>query len=38
MAPLLHLYVRVLRLLGSETRLGWLLAGASPGLAIAQFA
>jgi ATP-binding cassette subfamily B protein len=38
MAPLLHLYVRVLRLLGSETRLGWLLAGASLALAIAQFA
>jgi len=38
MAPLLHLYVRVLRLLGSETRLGWLLAVASLALAIAQFA
>ena len=38
MASLLHLYVRVLRLLGSETRLGWLLAVASLALAIAQFA
>jgi hypothetical protein len=38
MATLLHLYVRVLRLLGSEARLGWLLAAASLLLAVAQFA
>src|SRR5262245_34283202 len=38
MATLLHLYLRVLRQLGSETRLGWLLAAASLALAIAQFA
>jgi ATP-binding cassette, subfamily B, beta-glucan exporter len=32
------LYSRVLALLGSEARLGWLLAGANLALAIAQFA
>ncbi len=35
---LLHLYARVLGLLGSEARLGWLLAFANVALAIAQFA
>lgn len=35
---LAHLYLRVLRLLGSETRLGWLLAFANVALAAAQFA
>jgi glucan exporter ATP-binding protein len=34
----LRLYVRVLRLLGSEIRLGWLLAFANVALAGAQFA
>ncbi len=33
-----HLYVRVLGLLGKETRLGWMLAGANLALAGAQFA
>ena len=33
-----HLYVRVLGLLGKETRLGWFLAGANLLLACAQFA
>jgi len=35
---LLHLYLRVLRQLGSETRLGWLLGVANLALATAQFA
>jgi ATP-binding cassette, subfamily B, beta-glucan exporter len=35
---LVHLYARVLRLLGSELRLGFLLAGANLALAIAAFA
>src|ERR1700716_3585309 len=35
---LLHLYARVLRLLGKESRLGWILAGANLALAAAQFA
>src|ERR1700716_960019 len=35
---LLHLYARVLRLLGKESRLGWILAGANLVLAAAQFA
>src|SRR3954462_4399647 len=35
---LLHLYTRVLRLLGNEARLGWILAGANLLLAAAQFA
>ena len=35
---LTRLYSRVLDLLGSEARLGWLLAGANVALAIAQFA
>src|SRR3954470_5254099 len=35
---LLHLYTRVLRLLGQESRLGWILAGANLLLAAAQFA
>jgi glucan exporter ATP-binding protein len=34
----LRLYGRVLALLGSEARLGWLLAGANVALAAAQFA
>ena len=34
----LHLYTRVLGLLGKETRLGWTLAGANLALAAAQFA
>ena len=34
----LKLYSRVLRLLGSEARLGWLLAVANVALAAAQFA
>ena len=34
----LRLYGRVLRLLGSEARLGWLLAAANVALAAAQFA
>jgi ATP-binding cassette subfamily B protein len=33
----LRIYGRVLRLLGSESRLGWLLAGANVALAAAQF-
>src|SRR5215470_16999140 len=33
----LRVYGRVLGLLGSETRLGWLLAGANVALAAAQF-
>ena len=33
-----HLYARVLGLLGKETRLGWILAGANLLLASAQFA
>jgi glucan exporter ATP-binding protein len=33
-----HLYIRVLRLLGQETRLGWALAIANVSLASAQFA
>ena len=33
-----RLYSRVLRLLGTEARLGWLLAGANLALAVAQFA
>ncbi|TAK47528.1 MAG: glucan ABC transporter ATP-binding protein/ permease [Xanthobacteraceae bacterium] len=36
--PLARLYVRVLELLGSEARLGWLLALANLMLAVAQFA
>lgn len=35
---LLRLYARVLGLLGSEVRLGWLLAFANVALAVAQFA
>ncbi len=35
---LIRLYTRVLGLLGSEARLGWLLAGANLALAAAQFA
>src|SRR3978361_577447 len=35
---LLRLYTRVLQLLGKETRLGWILAGANLLLAGAQFA
>jgi len=35
---LLHLYARVLGLLGTEARLGWILAGANLLLAVAQFA
>ncbi|MGA7810329.1 glucan ABC transporter ATP-binding protein/ permease [Bradyrhizobium sp.] len=35
---LLRLYTRVLRLLGKEARLGWILAGANLLLAAAQFA
>ena len=35
---LFHLYFRVLRLLGSEIRLGWFLAFANVALAAAQFA
>lgn len=35
---LTHLYLRVLKLLGSETRLGWFLALANVALAAAQFA
>jgi glucan exporter ATP-binding protein len=34
----LHLYVRVLKLLGDESRLGWTLAVANVSLASAQFA
>jgi ATP-binding cassette subfamily B protein len=34
----LKLYTRVLRLLGSEARLGWILAAANVALAAAQFA
>src|ERR1043166_474471 len=34
----LRVYGRVLGLLGSEARLGWLLAGANVALAAAQFA
>ncbi len=33
-----HVYLRVLKLLGSETRLGWFLAVANVALAAAQFA
>ena len=33
-----HLYIRVLRLLGRESRLGWALAVANISLAAAQFA
>src|SRR5882672_10575981 len=36
--PLIRLYIRVLRLLGSEARLGWSLAIANLALAAAQFA
>jgi ATP-binding cassette, subfamily B, beta-glucan exporter len=35
---LLHLYARVLQLLGKEARLGWILAIANLALAVAQFA
>ena len=35
---LVRLYIRVLRLLGKERRLGWLLAVANLALAVAQFA
>jgi glucan exporter ATP-binding protein len=35
---LIRLYIRVLRLLGAEARLGWSLAGANLALAAAQFA
>src|SRR5436190_7790795 len=35
---LVHLYLRVLNLLGSESRLGWFLAVANVALAGAQFA
>ena len=35
---LVRLYLRVLKLLGSETRLGWFLAFANVALAAAQFA
>src|SRR5712671_6773102 len=35
---LVHLYVRVLRLLGPERRLGWFLALGNLALAAAQFA
>jgi ATP-binding cassette subfamily B protein len=38
MAGLLRLYLRVLRLLGSQTRLAWMLALANVALAGAQFA
>ena len=34
----IHLYARVLRLLGDESRLGWMLAIANVSLAAAQFA
>ena len=34
----LRLYSRVLRLLGPEARLGWVLAVANVALAVAQFA
>src|SRR5262249_16294527 len=33
----LHLYIRVLAVLGPEARLGWILAGAAVALASAQF-
>src|SRR4030081_2468838 len=36
--PLLRLYTRVLELLGKESRLWWILAGANLLLAAAQFA
>ena len=35
---LVHLYIRVLRLLGSDARVGWMLAIANVALATAQFA
>ena len=35
---LIRLYIRVLRMLGTESRLGWTLAIANLGLAAAQFA
>ena len=35
---LIRLYTRVLQLLGTEARLGWILAGANLALAGAQFA
>ena len=35
---MIRLYLRVLRLLGKEARLGWFLAGANLLLAVAQFA
>jgi len=35
---LIRLYIRVLQLLGKESRLGWFLAGANLLLAVAQFA
>src|SRR5882672_6290773 len=34
----IHLYARVLRLLGDESKLGWMLAIANMSLAAAQFA
>ncbi len=34
----IHLYTRVLKLLGNESRLGWMLAAANVSLAAAQFA
>jgi len=34
----IHLYARVLKLLGDESRLGWMLAIANMSLAAAQFA
>ena len=33
---LIRLYIRVLRMLGTESRLGWTLAIANLGLALAQ--
>ncbi|WP_040301586.1 glucan ABC transporter ATP-binding protein/ permease [Afipia clevelandensis] len=36
--PLIRLYIRVLELLGKESRLGWFLAVANLALAVAQFA
>jgi ATP-binding cassette subfamily B protein len=34
----IHLYARVLKLLGNESKLGWMLAIANVSLAAAQFA
>ncbi len=38
MMNFLRTYIRVLKLLGSEAKLGWSLAGANVVLALAQFA